>query len=166
MTNPNPLSDKEKADLVAFLDGELTGEAARALETKLSLDPAARAEAEALKRTWDLLDYLPKQEPSPTFTERTLEKMAPVTKPTPAAAGRRSTRPWLLGVGWAAAALLAAAAGYGAVGWTGPRENADQDLTRDLRILENKRFYDHVDDLDYLKDLDQSGLFGDDASGS
>jgi anti-sigma factor RsiW len=166
MTNPNPLTEQEKADLVALLDGELTGEAARALETKLSLDPAARAEADALKRTWDLLDFLPKPAPSPSFTHRTLEKLTPIRRaePTPA---RRDRRPWLIGAGWAAAALAAAAAGYAAFGWTGAASaNPDRELTRDLRIIENKRFYDHVPDLDFLKSLDQPDLFGDDESGS
>ena len=100
MTNPNPLTEQEKADLVALLDGELTGEPARALEAKLSLDPAARAEAEALKRTWDLLDFLPKAEPTPSFTHRTLEKLTPIGPAQPPAAPRRLKR-WFVGAGWA-----------------------------------------------------------------
>jgi len=39
MSNPGPLDEQERADLVAYLDGELGGEAARALEAKLSLNP-------------------------------------------------------------------------------------------------------------------------------
>jgi anti-sigma factor RsiW len=165
MTNPNALTEQEKADLVALLDGELTGEAARALETRLSLDPAARAEAEGLKRTWDLLDFLPKPQPSPSFTNRTLEKLAPIRS----AAVRKDAprrRPWVAGLGWAAALVVAASVGFLAVGRIGPRDNPDQDLTRDLRVIENKRLYDRVDDLDFLKALDQPDLFGDDASGS
>jgi anti-sigma factor RsiW len=166
MTKPNPLNEQEQADLVAFLDGELGGEAARALETKLSLDPAARAEAESLKRTWGLLDYLPKPEPSPTFTHRTLEKMAPV-RVTDSMPVRRPSRPWWIGAGWAAAIVAATAAGYIGVGLTGAgRDTTDRDLTRDLSVIENKRFYDHIDDLDFLKSLDQPDLFGEDASGS
>src|SRR5262249_41070651 len=67
------LTDEDRANLVAYLDGELDAEAAQALEAKLSVDPTARAEADALKRTWELLDYLPRPEPSPSFTHRTLE---------------------------------------------------------------------------------------------
>src|SRR5665213_3120308 len=167
MTKPNPLNEQEKADLVAFLDGELRGEAARALEAKISLNPAARAEAESLKRTWGLLDYLPKPEPSPNFTHRTLEKMAPIPTATPTPIRRRSLRPWWIGAGWAAGVLLAATVGYLGVGWTGGRGDAtDRDLTRDLHVHENKMVYDHVDDLDFLKSLDQPDLFGEDASGS
>jgi len=168
MTQPkNPLSEQEKADLVAFLDGELTGPAARALETRLSLDPAARAEADGLKRTWDLLDFLPRPEPSPSFTHRTLEKLAPIRAARRAAAGRRRWRPWLIGAGWAAAVLIAAAAGYGVVAWTGTRPaDPDRDLVRDLRVIEYKRYYDRVDDMKFLNELDQPDLFGDDTTGS
>ncbi len=167
MTKPNPLNEQEKADLVAFLDGELKGEAARALEAKISLNPAARAEAESLKRTWGLLDYLPKPEPSPNFTNRTLEKMAPIPTAPQRPIRRRSLRPWWIGAGWAAAIVAAASAGYIGVGMTRTRPDAtDPDLARDLRVIENKRFYDHVDDLDFLKSLDKPDLFGEDASGS
>ncbi|HBI45144.1 MAG TPA: hypothetical protein DDY78_20145 [Planctomycetales bacterium] len=162
MTKPNPLNEREQADLVAFLDGELAGEAARALETKLSLDPAARAEAESLKRTWGLLDYLPKPEPSPSFTHRTLEKMAPIRTTAAMPLWRSLRRPWWIGAGWAAAILTAATAGYLGVGG----DATDRHLTRDLRVIENKRFYDHVDDLDFLKSLDQPDLFEEDATGS
>ena len=160
MSDKPPLSEQEKADLVAYLDGELGGEAARAVEARISLDPAVRAEAEALKRTWDLLDYLPRPEPSPSFTHRTLERLAPVRAKLAVA---RKSRPWLVGAGWAAAVLAAVAAGYAGVGLAvKPAGSPDQDLTRDLRVIENKRYYDHVDDLDYLKLLDQPDLFGDD----
>ena len=39
MTKPNPLTEQEKADLVAYLDGELQGEAARAMETQVEPRP-------------------------------------------------------------------------------------------------------------------------------
>ena len=126
MTKPNPLNEQEKADLVAFLDGELNGEAAHALEAKLSLDPAARAEAESLKRTWGLLDYLPKPEPSPNFTHRTLEKMAPIPTgdqyavPTAIAAAVVDRR--RLGGGGAGGRD----GGYVGVGWTGGRPRCDR----------------------------------------
>ncbi len=163
MADNPPLSEQEKADLVAYLDGELAGEARRALEARISLDPAARAEAETLKKTWDLLDHLPRPGPSPSFTNRTLEKLAPIR----ARAVSRRPRPWLIAAGWAAALLAAVAAGYVGVGLAvQPPANPDQDLARDLRVIENKRYYDKIDDLEYLKQLEQSDLFGDDSPGS
>jgi anti-sigma factor RsiW len=169
------LTEEDRANLVAYLDGELDAEAARALEAKLSLDPTARAEADALKRTWELLDYLPRPEPSPSFTHRTLERLA-VQAPTTGTQtiGRPFRWPlWALGLGWAAALLLAAGGGLLAAHLLRPRppaavEPADlQDqLVRHLRVIENRRLYENVDDLDFVRALDTPELFGDDDPGS
>ena len=166
MTNPSPLSEDERADLVAYLDGELTGEQARALEAKLSLDPAARAEADALRRAWDLLDFLPRPEPSATFAERTVSRLAPApTRTSPLAPRRTSWKPALWGAGWAAAVVLAGLAGYKGVQRATRHEPGEAELTRDLRVIENKRYYDLVDDLDFLRQLDHPDLFGEEVPG-
>src|SRR4051812_2241884 len=110
-----PLNDDEKAELVAYLDGELDEAATQAIEAKLATDVEARAELEALKQTWGMLDYLPKATPSPNFTNRTLERLtledisksASDTMPMP-----RRPRPWVRATGWAAAVLLALGGGY------------------------------------------------------
>ena len=68
-------ADPFESELVAYLDGELDPVAARKVEVRLATDPAARERATALKKTFALLDYLPKPEPSPTFTTRTLDKI-------------------------------------------------------------------------------------------
>jgi anti-sigma factor RsiW len=103
-----PLSDQERENLIAYLDGELTESEAQALEGKLNRDPKVRAEVDALRRTWDLLDYLPKPEPSVSFTNRTMDR---VTTMLPPAHGWGRGRRWLLGLSWAAALLLATLAG-------------------------------------------------------
>jgi hypothetical protein len=77
-----PALDPFEAELVAYLDGELDPVAARKVELRLAKDPAARARAAELKKSYDLLDYLPRPEPSPTFTTRTLDKL-PAVKATP-----------------------------------------------------------------------------------
>lgn len=73
--NDDPPPDPLEAELVAYLDGELDAASARQVEARLAHDPAARDRAAALKRSFDLLDYLPKPEPSPDFTARTLDKL-------------------------------------------------------------------------------------------
>jgi len=77
-----PPADPFDAELVAYLDGELEPAAARKVESRLANDPEARARANAYKKTFDLLDYLPKPEPSPTFTTRTLDRL-PAMKSNP-----------------------------------------------------------------------------------
>lgn len=79
---PDP--DPGEAELVAYLDGELDPAAARRVEAKLAADPNLRARADALRRSFGLLDFLPKPEPSPTFATRTIDKL-PAVKSAPAA---------------------------------------------------------------------------------
>lgn len=93
-----PVADPFEAELVAYLDGELEDGAAKRVETRLATDPQARAKASALKKTFDLLDYLPKPEPSATFTTRTIDKLpvlqggAPQAKSQASAAVSQSPR--------------------------------------------------------------------------
>jgi anti-sigma factor RsiW len=160
------LSEQERADLVAFLDGELTGEAKRSVERTLSLNPAARAEAESLQRTWELLDYLPRPEPSPSFTHQTLWKLAPVLERPSRPPQAKVNGKWaVLAAGWAAAVLVAGVIGYQVSRRASTPGPGEQELVRDLRLIENKRFYDPIDDLDFLRELDHPDLFGEAGSG-
>jgi anti-sigma factor RsiW len=170
----SPLSEKDRADLVAYLDGELDEQESRALEARLSLDPSARAEAESLRKTWELLDYLPRAEPSPTFTNRTLEKLA-VRHTTGVQPGsRRRPLPWwLVGAGWAAAMVVAAAVGLGLAHllWSsdasGGREaEVEEAMKRHPRVIEHQRAYEPIDNLEYLRGLATPDLFGDEEVGS
>jgi anti-sigma factor RsiW len=164
------LSDEDRANLVAYLDGELDEQAARALEARLATDAQARAEAEGLRRTWEMLDYLPRAEASTSFTNRTLEKLAVLTGPGGAALPARRFPWWLLAAGWAAALLLAAGGGLTAANLLWPRPPAAADdaaeveaqIAHHRRVLENRRLYEHADDLDFVRALDSSDLFGDD----
>jgi len=171
----SPLNDKDRANLVAYLDGELDEKTARALEARLNLDPAARAEAETLRKTWELLDYLPRPEPSVSFTNRTLEKLAVqhTTGPRPTGA-RRGWPWWLLGIGWAAALVVAAAGGLGAAHflWSGDAtpgpETAEIEevMVRYPRVVEYQHLYEQLDSADFLRALDDPELFGGDETGS
>src|SRR5437016_255159 len=76
MPDPAPFTDADRAELVAYLDGELDRTGQQRVEARLGRDVRARAEAETLKRAWELLDYLPRPEPSPNFTERTLTRIS------------------------------------------------------------------------------------------
>ena len=158
------LNDDDWAEVTAYLDGELDGGAARSVEAKLNRDAAMRAEVDALQKTWEMLDYLPQPEPSTTFTSRTLERIS-VLRPVsaqPAVPGV-VRYPWVFAVGWAAAVLIAASLGFTAVSLLAPRaekaavqtnpELFDQQLVQDLGVIENKRLYDHVDNIEFVKEL-------------
>lgn len=161
------LSDEDRENLTAYLDGELDEQTARELETRLNLDPEARAEAEALQQAWNLLDYLPRPEPSTSFTHRTLERLALEPRKTDVMP-RRRTPGWAVGLGWAAAVLVAAGAGLAAANrlWPSsarePAADAEEQMVRHLRVIEKYRQYEAADDLDFLRALDDPDLFGDD----
>jgi anti-sigma factor RsiW len=166
MSDSSSFTDRERADLVAYLDGELKGEAARKIEAKLARDPAARDEADGFRRAWDMLDFLPRPAPSPRFANETLEKISPVRiTGSPLIVKRRWTNV-VLTAGWAAALILAIGLGYGGSRIAPTRGPGDQELVRDLRVIENKRLYDAADDLDLVRELDAPELFGEDAVGT
>src|SRR5689334_9729884 len=110
MADIHPLSDDEREELIAYLDGEADAEKARAMEAKLNRDPQMRKEAEALRKSYDLLDYLPRPEPSASFTQRTMTRVSAVYPQITGAAPRPAWGRWALG--WAAAVLIAGVAGY------------------------------------------------------
>ena len=158
------LNDEDRANLTAYLDGELDEETAQALEAKLSQDPAARAEVEELKQAWTMLDYLPRSAPSASFTHRTMEKLS--LEKRPIETGKMPARPtasWLGPIGWAAAVLVALGVGWFVSQriWR-PTPDPDESLVRHLRIIEKWRAYEMVDDVGFLKALDHPDLFGDD----
>ena len=167
-----PLNDDEKAELVAYLDGELDEAATQAVEAKIPIDPDARAELDALKQTWGMLDYLPKASPSPNFTNRTMERLTledlprPASKTTPVPARHHS--PWPAAAGWTIAVLAALGGGYLAIAflWPTPEPipDADRPLVQHLRVIEKWRYYENTDDLEFVKKLDHPDLFGEDPS--
>jgi anti-sigma factor RsiW len=164
MSELAPLNDDERAELVAFLDGEVNEQTARSLEARINRDPAARAEAEALRRTWEMLDYLPRPEPSPSFTHRTVERISALH---PAHASSAVRWRWWAGMsGWAAAVVLCGVAGYAAVNRFYPKEPSGEDMARDLRVIENLRSYEAADDIEFLQALDHPDEFGEDSLGS
>jgi hypothetical protein len=176
MAKPSSLTAQDRDNLVAYLDGELDERTARALEVKLSRDAQARAELEALKRTYNLLDFLPRGEASSQFASRTIDRLATVPPATVAAdpdsglhERKRQKIPsrWPLLAGWCCAILFAAFLSYFVTRayWLRKRPalppDTDAALVQDLRVIENKRLFDHGEDINFLRSLDVSNLFSD-----
>jgi anti-sigma factor RsiW len=174
------------AELIAYLDGELDHRKAEEMERRLDQEPQLKAAAEGYKRTWELLDYLPQPDPSPTFTTRTVDKMA-VLRPTQAAmptsmssatltpvtslstAGKNSPAWRWLGVG--ATAIVLFVLGYGISGVSSRKpakpddREVDEQMARDLRVLDHWNLYQYGDDINFVEALSRPEYFGDDASG-
>lgn len=170
MPDVKPLSDDERAELVAYLDGEADARSAQEMEAKLNRDPRFRAEAEAMRQAWQLLDFLPKAAPSPQFTNRTMTAAAVIP---PKSLAHSAWRPWLLGAGWAIALIVMALSGYAAApllfrqasSIPAAGTDGEQMLLRDLRTIENLRLYEAGRDIHFLNELDRPELFGDEHAG-
>jgi anti-sigma factor RsiW len=153
------LTPSERANLVAYLDGELGDADTRAIATKLAHSPTARREVETLEKTWDLLEYLPRQKAPEDFTARTLSVVArnDVAGEKLGSALLANSRRALLTLVWIALGLFAFGIGYALVHWVWP--NPTERLTRDLPIAEHLDEYRDVGSFEYLKELVESPEF-------
>ena len=162
-------SGKSKEDLIAYLDGELPDEAASNVEKTLAEDAAVRRDVEQLSRTYDLLDLLPSGKASDNFTEKTLTAIRTQTAvgspdestAASSAAGSSTFRQKSMVWGIRAVAflglLIVAAAGFNGAFRRGS-EPIDELLT-ELPLIERLDEYREVGDVEFLRQLSESGLF-------
>ena len=154
------LNPEERTNLTAYIDGELTDNESRVIATKLSLSPTARRELESLKKTWELLELLPRPKASLVFSERTLTEVRSLE-------ARVGT--WNQKAGaWAAYAtklvvwLLVAATsltlGFALFRWAWPDPAAR--MARDLSLAEHLDEYKEIGSFDFLEELARSNEFG------
>lgn len=153
------LSPTERANLVAYLDGELPEPESRSIATKLTLSPTARREVEALEKTWQLLDHLSQVTASEDFAERTLtgvrrldERGGEIQSALLAAVRRVG---WV--TLWATGATVAFGFGYAASARFWPNPSAR--LARDLAIAEHLDEYQDVSTFQLLQELANSPEF-------
>lgn len=185
---PDDPDPPEDAELIAYLDGELDLAEARAVEARLARDSAARNKAEAYKKTFDLLDFLPRTEPSADFATKTLTKLLPVIEAEPPASSSSSDvtqvhlpstpsqsavafapqpagHPWLGGVAWLLAGVLAVGGGFAVRAFVGPEESPptpsqpEPIVEADKPLIDSLPLYVGVDDLDFARRLDSPDLF-------
>ncbi|MFO0849029.1 MAG: hypothetical protein U0871_10825 [Gemmataceae bacterium] len=159
---PAPTQEPADADLIAYLDGELDGDAARAVEARLARDPAARASAQAYKKTFDLLAALPPPEAKPDFTTRTLTRLEPVAESVlrPVVRPRRLSSRVLVLCGFAAVFGIAL---IGRLAF-GPLKGRDDLQFSDLRVIEHLPLYHGADDLEFARRLADARLFDPDGA--
>ncbi len=149
------LSAEQRADLTAYLDGELGDDETRAIEQTLAASAVARHDVEMLMRTWDLLDALPRPAASPTFATKTLAGLK-VENVSSAPNWRPHVDRALVALGWATWISAAGLAGFAAGHRLWPDESAP--LVRDLPLLEKLDLYRDVGSVEFLRSLDQQSL--------
>jgi len=157
MTPQEPdLSPSERSRLVAYLDGELAGAEAQEVAANMARSSAVRREAKAMERAWELLDLLPRPEPSAQLGSRTLSEVRRLgggDRPLRATAGMGRI------AACAAATVLTVAFGYTSARWLWPDPVAR--LARDLSLAEHLDEYRDVGSFDLLESLVRSGEFED-----
>lgn len=153
------LTPAERANLVAYLDGELNDAESRAISTKLTSSPTARREVEVLEKTWELLEYLPRAKAPVDFTERTLSGVRHFeTKGGKLETALvQTTRNAVRAALWVGAAFAVGGAGYALTYWGWPDPTAR--LARELSIAEHFSEYRDVGDFEFLKQLANSTEF-------
>jgi hypothetical protein len=155
------LTPTERANLVAYLDGELDDPESRAIATKLTQSVTARREIEMLQKTWEMLEHLPRPRASEAFTQRTLtevDRLSSAGDKIATAASRTLRRALAVGV-----CVLASLACFGLglilTRWAWPDPTSR--LARDLSIAEHLDEYRDVGTLEFLERLDRTPEFDD-----
>jgi anti-sigma factor RsiW len=153
------LNPEERFNLVAYIDGELTEHEARVIATKLTQSPTARREVDSLKKTWELLEYLPRPQASDAFPERTLTSIRSFES-RGGAWDQRAKAGMALGVRLTISAIVAGASlalGFALTRWVWP--DPASRLARDLSLAEHLEEYQEVGSFDFLEELARSKEF-------
>ena len=130
------------------------------IATKLSFSPTARREVESLKKTWELLEYLPRPKASEDFPDRTFTSLRSLDAKR--MSWERATSGWLGPAARLALSLAVAAAsiaaGFALTRWVWPDPAVR--MARELSLAEHLGEYQEVGSFDFLQELAKSKEFG------
>ncbi|MFP6673020.1 MAG: hypothetical protein VB857_16535 [Pirellulaceae bacterium] len=161
-TENNEFHDTEdhalNEELVAYLDGELNRDSVSRVEDELSKNSEYRLRLMQLQQAWDLMDELPRVSSDESFTKSTVELIVvSAESETNATVVRRKT--WR-NVIWVIGLLSATAAAWGGFLLVSQFNNRDnQELLRDLPLVQEIDIYDPIESMEFLKQLEASGVF-------
>jgi hypothetical protein len=153
------LTTEQRANLTAYLDGELDDDDAQQIEQVLSQSEVARREVAGLSRTWDLLDHLPRTRASEQFSTNTiasvqLEAARSAPHRLPAAPATRRGTVWGL---WMIGLLACLCLGYLSTSRGLP---SDIDLLLDdLPIIQSFDQYHDAGSVEFLQELQRHKTF-------
>ena len=159
MEKASRLTQDQRENLVAYLDGELDDVPSQEIDRILARSEVARHEVEALSRAWEMLDLLPQPKASSDFTEKTM-----TTLQLGEVSVSITDRPWFLYVrrGSVAAVWLAAIALSGAIGFLATWQwypNPNRQLLEELPVVKELDDYTEIESIDFLRALQDEGLF-------
>ena len=157
------LTPDERADLVAYVDGELPETHSRSISTKLTQSATARREVEMLQKTWEMLDHLALPQATDHFAEKTVSHIRRL---------EMKGQTWMSDVTvWSArlarvmvyllVGAVCVGAGFSLARWVWP--DPTRRLVEDLTLAEHLDEYLEVGSFDFLSQLADSKQFGTDA---
>jgi anti-sigma factor RsiW len=156
------LTPDERADLVAYVDGELPEAHSRLISTKLTQSATARREVEILQKTWQMLDYLPLPPATETFASKTISQVRRLElndhswAPAVAAWSARLGRVLV----YLSLGAVFLGAGFALTRWVWP--DPSKRLVEDLTLAEHLDEYLEVGTFEFLGQLADSKEFGTD----
>jgi anti-sigma factor RsiW len=151
-------SERLDEELVAYLDGELEGEAARRMEHRLASEEKVRRRLQQLAQSWDLLDHLPRTTVDDSFTHNTVKMVAQAAeKEVEHVAAAEPQRRWMRWLLTAVAAVAACAIGFFAV--TQFRTDPNKQLLENMPVIQNQDPLKEAGNIEFLEQLDKAGLF-------
>jgi hypothetical protein len=145
-----------KANLVAYLDGELNERDMQELDDVLTRQPDARADVEQLRQTWDLLDVLPRPAVTEEFSAQTLATIQVIRDDEPAAASRWPRR-GLLAIVWILLLSVSGVAGVMLVDRWQP--DPTHSLIARLSVLERFEAYREIGTVEVITALADTKRF-------
>ena len=150
--------DQESQQIVAYLDGELDAATNAEIEKRLVDDAEFALRLQQLQRAWDLLDELPRADSNIDFTRSTVELIAVCAEDDLQATKNQFTQKkiqsWLFRSGLVGLAILL---GWFIGDWYFGR--AERQLLQDLPVIHQFDEYRLTEDLEFLKQLHDAGLF-------
>jgi anti-sigma factor RsiW len=156
------LTSEQRENLVAYLDGELDEVATQEMERTLAHSLEARHEVDMLTRTWELLDTLPKPKASDEFSKRTLSSIK-VEDLKQSGVGWFRSANWgrrIYPVYWGLGLIVVATVAFSVSRFGIPDES--QQLVEELPLIEEYNVYSDIVDVEFLQELQKSGLFDED----
>lgn len=159
------LTTEQRADLVAYVDGELDEAATARIEKLLAENPIARKEVESLISTYELLGALPQPRASQEFVDTTLAtaRLQDVQGDLTESRAYRAAQQGLRYAGWIAAMIVCGLIGYSVTRFWIPSEY--DGFVRDLDVVRRLDQFQEVGDVSFLDRLAGDPLLMDEMRG-
>jgi|EndMetStandDraft_9_1072997.scaffolds.fasta_scaffold218563_1 anti-sigma factor RsiW len=147
------LSTEQRDNLTAYLDGELDEDGTRQIETVLAGSTVARNDVEALAKTYELLDLLPRPKASGAFTEKTMQtaKLGEVRMDPRQTVWYRHGKRIIRWGSWAALLFVAACVGYSIARYQVPQP--EDVLLDNVEVIQKLDDYEKAGSFEFLDAL-------------